>query len=57
MPCLQELNEYQRGTQVSRMPSLLEYGSYIFACGNLLAGAVLVLCVVAFSLVRSEGPY
>ncbi|KAK9810978.1 hypothetical protein WJX73_003119 [Symbiochloris irregularis] len=34
----EELTEYQRKMKLERMPSLLEYLSYVFASGNLLAG-------------------
>ena len=35
---VQKLNGYQEKTKLQRLPSLLEYLSYIFSTGNLLAG-------------------
>ena len=35
---MQELTSYQQKMRLKRMPSILEYLSYIFAFGNLLAG-------------------
>ena len=36
--CLQELRPYQESMKLHLMPSLLEFFSYVFAAGNLLAG-------------------
>ena len=36
--CLQELRPYQESMKLQLMPSLLEFFSYVFAAGNLLAG-------------------
>jgi len=36
--CVQELTEYQQAHKLRGMPNLLEYLSYVFASGNLLAG-------------------
>ena len=35
---VQDLTDYQRKMKLEKLPSLLEYLSYIFASGNLLAG-------------------
>lgn len=36
--CLQALSEYQQQHALPHMPSLLAWASYLFCCGNLLAG-------------------
>ena len=38
---MQEMTPYQRAHCIRAMPSLLEYVSYVFAFGNLLAGPVI----------------
>jgi quinol-cytochrome oxidoreductase complex cytochrome b subunit len=40
-PPMQEMTPYQRSHCIIAMPSLLEFFSYVFAFGNLLAGPVI----------------
>ena len=56
MAVLQDLTTYQQQHKIRQLPSLLEYLSYVFASGNLLAGPTFELAdYLAF--MRRSGPW
>lgn len=53
---LQELTAYQQAQKLRRLPSLLEYLSYVFASGNLLSGPTFELADY-LTYMRRQGPW